>query len=108
MADYSQIPGELNIEVGYGDEFVLALDFDIDLSGYTFVSKVIKAELETETDIVVSGTNLSAGQLSLFLTEADITTLEEAKHRWYLFWTPASGVGRRALAGYFEIKKYPP
>ena len=106
MPLYSQTPGELDIEIGYGDDLALPVDFDISLTGYTFESKVIQENTEVETSIIVSGTNLPSGQLSLFLTESQINAIEEGKHKWYLLWT-SSGVSRRALAGYFEIKKYP-
>lgn len=103
---YTQIPGELNIKVGYGDELALPIDFDISLTGYTFAANVVQEPTEEETAFIVSGTNLASGQIALYLSETQIQNIEEGKHKWYLIWT-VNSQSRRALAGYFEIKKYP-
>lgn len=106
MAEYSQLPGELNINVGLGDDLVLNLDFDISLVGYVFIAKTISAFDGSETEWGVSGTNLAAGHLMLSLTDSQITTLGERIHRWYLLGTTGT-YSRRYLAGNFEVKAYP-
>ena len=41
MANFLQVPGELNITATSGDDFEFYLDFDIALTGYTFSAEVI-------------------------------------------------------------------
>jgi hypothetical protein len=104
MADFQQIPGELNIEIGLGDDLSQLIDFDIVLTGYTFVSKVEHGA--TTTDITVTNTNLATGQITLGLTDAQITAIGSGSHRWYLAWTTGTTT-RRVLAGTFIVKPYP-
>lgn len=104
MADLEQIPGELNIKVGLGDDFSKLIDFDIVLTGYTFVGKV--EHNGTTTDITFTNTDLSAGQVTISLTDAQITAIGAGVHRWYMAWTTGTTT-RRVLAGTFEIVSYP-
>lgn len=106
MADFSQVPGELNISVGLGDDLVLNLDFDIDLTGYTFSANVVSEFDGSQTAFSYSTVNLSLGQFQLTLTDSQITTLGKAVHKWYLVGSIGS-LSRRYLAGNFEIKTYP-
>lgn len=106
MADFYQIPGELNITVGLGDDLVLNLDFDVNLNGFVFNANSVSEFDGTETLWSYSGTNLTAGQIQLSLTESQIDNLGVAVHKWYLM--GASGTfSRRYLAGDFEVKAYP-
>ena len=109
MASITQIPGALDIKIAQGDDFSMLLDFDIDLTGYTFVSKVIETNGD-ETAITVVETDLSAGQITLTMTDTltdAITPTEESKsfHSWYLDRTNA-GSQRRYISGDFEVIKY--
>lgn len=110
MALYSQVPGELNLEISVRDRLVLAINFPSGTfsSSYTYQSAVVKAGLETETAIAVSGTGNYYDQLTLYLSNADIVALEPNKHEWYLIWTNVvTSSSREGLAGYFEITPYP-
>jgi hypothetical protein len=104
MADFQQIPGELNIEIGLGDDLSQLIDFDIVLTGYTFVAKVEHGA--TTTDMTVANTSLATGQITIGLTDAQITTIGSGSHRWYLAWTTGTTT-RRVLAGTFIVKPYP-
>lgn len=106
MATLEQLPAELNLEIGLGDDLSMPVDFSIDLTGYTFAAKVVRIPDETITDIAVANTNLATGQIALSLTDAQITALGVGNHRWYLIWTIGSA-SRRVLAGGFAIKAYP-
>jgi hypothetical protein len=106
MTDFQQVPGELNIEVGLGDDLSMLIDFDIVLTGYSFVSKVEHANGAATTNITVTATNLASGQITISLTDAQITTIGIGTHRWYLAWTVGSST-RRVLAGMFMVKSYP-
>ena len=108
MAEVTQIAGELDIKINKGDDLSILLDFDIDLTGYTFESKVVESDA-TETVITVTDTDLSAGQITLSMTDtlsdALAATKDRTPHRWYLDRTNA-GNQRRYLAGDFEVIDY--
>lgn len=101
MATYSQTPGDLDLEVGLGDDFSMLIDFDISLTGYTFESKVTKPS--GDVTITVTNTDLSAGQITLSLTDVQITSIGFGRYSWYLTWTTGSA-SRRVLAGDFTVK----
>lgn len=104
-----QIPGALNIEVGLGDDWSYLLDFDVSLSGYTFDAKVVYISNNTETSLSMSvaNTDLANGQITLSLTDTQITTIGTgAQNKWYLIWTTGS-TSRRILAGTFKVIAYP-
>jgi hypothetical protein len=99
MTTFSQTPGELDIEVGLGDDLSLLLDFDISLAGYTFAGMV------NSTPISIASTDLANGQITISLSDTQITALGAGNHRWYLIWT-LSGASRRVLAGEFRVMGY--
>lgn len=100
MADLQQIPGALNITVTAIDDMSIALDFDISLVGYTFTSFVQSASASTA--ITVTAADLAAGQLTLSLTNSQLTTIGVGYHEWYLAWNTGT-LDRRVLAGNFTI-----
>ena len=108
MADITQIPGRLNIKLAQGDDLSILLDFSIDLTGYTWESKVVETD-GTETVITVAETSLSDGQITLTMTDtlssAISATGNSTYHSWYLDRTNA-GSQRRYLSGDFEVIKY--
>ena len=104
MAEVTQIPGRLDIQLAQGDDMSILLDFDIDLTGYTFESKVVEAD-ETETVITVVETDLSNGQITLTLSDTLSALISVATHSWFLDRTNA-GSQRRQLAGDFEVIKF--
>jgi len=103
MATITQLPGVLDIEVGLGDDLSLLLDWDINLTGYTFEGKISKAGTGTITDITIINTDLAAGKITLILTDTQILALGAEVHGWYLRWT-VSDNSRRVLTGAFTIK----
>lgn len=112
MVDFIQAPGILNITATHGDDFSFALDFDIILAGYSFVSKVITIATNTLVTITVANTDLPTGKLTLSIPKATLAGLSSATHHWYLDWNTsgdgATGVGpfRRVLAGTFKVVDY--
>lgn len=106
MADFSQLPGELNIEVALGDDLVLNLDFDVNFTGFVFNANTISEVDGTETAWSYSGTALAAGQMQIALTDSQITELGINNHKWYLLGSSGT-VSRRYLAGDFNIKAFP-
>ena len=108
MAEVTQVPGALDIKIAQGDDLSILLDFDIDLTGYTFEAKVDETDAGT-TVITVVETDLSAGQITLTMTDTlsaaiEITT-DRTPHQWYLDRTNA-GSQRRYLAGDFKVIEY--
>ena len=104
MAAITQVPGKLNITTTTDDDLSVLLDFDVVLTGYTFVAKV--EHNQNTTAITVTDTNLSAGQITIALSNALLMAIGEGLHRWYLIWTTGT-TDRRVLAGDFTIQNYP-
>ena len=100
MADLQQIPGVLNITVTAIDDMSIALDFYASLVGYTFTAFVQSASASTA--ITVTAADLAAGQLTLSLTNSQLTTIGVGYHKWYLAWNTGT-LDRRVLAGNFTI-----
>ena len=103
MADLNLIPGELNITIASRDDMPILLDFDIDLSAYTFVSAVTHEG--TSTTITVTNTDLSAGQVTISLTDAQLAVIGQGTHKWYLKWNDGTN-DFVALAGSFKVLVY--
>ena len=101
MADLDQRPGELNITTTTSDDLSIALDFDISLTGYTFTAFVQHSD--TTTAITITNVDLSAGQITLSLTNTQLATIGQGFHFWYLAWNTGT-VDRRILAGNFNIR----
>lgn len=107
MALFSQVPGDLDIEIALNDECNLVLTFASGTfsADYSYDANLVKYQLETEVPIPVSGTGSYYDELTLYISQSH--TDEVNKHNWYLECT-ANGASRRWLAGYFDVKKYPP
>ena len=103
MATAKHTPGRLNINLAIDDDMTLLLDFDIVLTGYTFVAKIVESN-GTETAITVTDTDLANGKITLSSTASsrDAASLTTETYDWYLTWT-VSGADRRVLAGNFSI-----
>lgn len=101
MADLDQRPGELNITTTTSDDLSILLDFDIVLTGYTFTAFV--EHDGTSTAITIVNTNLATGQITISLTNTQLTTIGTGYHFWYLAWNDSS-LDRRVLAGNFNIR----
>ena len=115
MAQFEQLPGELNLTFVQGDEVRIDCDFDLNVSGYTitnaiYVSNVyaaggggegsVTAIGATATSFNQSVTNAANGQVALVLTEEKSSLLSPAiGYRWYLRWMDTAGVTRTVLSG---------
>lgn len=101
MADLDQRPGELNITTTTSDDLSIALDFDISLTGYTFTAFI--EHDGTSTAITITTVDLSAGQITLSLTNTQLATIGTGYYFWYLAWNTGT-TDRRVLAGDFIIR----
>ena len=106
MTDLTQLPAEINIEAVVRDSFSSLVDFDIDLTGYTVTAYVDPVDGGTQTAFTIVETDLSAGQVTISLTAAQVTTIGEGTHKWYLKWVVGVTTIRTAFAGNFKITKY--
>jgi len=104
MTDLNQKPALIDIYVASDDSFSSLVDFDIVLTGYTVTAKVMHDG--TSTAFTVVDTDLSAGQITISLTQAQITAIGVGKYKWYLHYVKTT-TSRRALSGSFNIINYP-
>lgn len=67
MATYAQTPGLLNIKAVTGTDFSCQLDFDTNLSAYTFDSAIVLQEYPTKREqaITVTVDNAAQGIITL-------------------------------------------
>ena len=109
MPDYSVLPSTLNLSFIRGDEFGCLLDFDQNLTGYTF-SAVIYPVASVRAGVFTAGTaflnfsltnvDLAAGQINLSLTEGQTQSFSPSTvYRWYFRWVAPGGVTRTTLSG---------
>ena len=105
MDEILQLPGIVNVSIIQGDAFTLALNFGMDLTGYTFESHVSLTD-ETEVEITVDETDLLTGSIALKLSAANSATIEPDKHFWCFVWTPPGSPPqtRTILSGDFTVK----
>jgi len=95
------VPGRLDIKLVQGDDMLVPLDWDINITGYTFEAIIRLLDGSTK-DISINVIDLSAGQHSLSITGEVSATIPYGKHDWYLRRTDA-GLQRKYLSGFFEI-----
>lgn len=102
MATYSQRPGTLDIEIVQGDDLTTGtLDFSDSLSGYTLAATCNPLGGASVT-LTVNTVDLSAGQISLTITDTISAALPVGAHEWRLTRT-ISGNTRTVLAGMLTI-----
>jgi hypothetical protein len=115
MAEFTQLPGELNLTFVQGDQVKVNCDFDVNITGYTITNSVyvtsvyasggggsgyvttIGATVTTFDQTVTSAAN---GQILLDLSENKSALLTPGVgYRWYLRWMDQSSVTRTVLSG---------
>lgn len=128
-SSYEQLPAELNVTMIPGDEINVGLNFTqpsgnstvpLNLTGYTFDARVFVPTFgntdggfgsgsytigTTAANLTVSPVNLSAGQLSIGLNEAQTANLSPATgYRWYLRWSDSANLTLTVLSGAFTAR----
>jgi hypothetical protein len=109
MATYAQTPGLLNIKAVTGTDFSCQLDFDTNLSAYTFDAAIVLQEYPSKREqaITVTVDNAAQGIITLSLTDTQTSALGTfSKKKWYLNWN-ISGIKQTILAGLFELSDIP-
>ena len=101
-----QEPQIINIEAILRDSFSSNIDFDIDLTGYV-VTAAVDVNDGSSVSFAITETDLSAGQVAIALTAAQMATIGEGVHHWYAKWViTATSATRTAFAGTFIVTKY--
>jgi hypothetical protein len=111
--DYAIVPSNLNIQFVRGDEFGMLLDFDTNLSGYSFqtsiyeVGRVINGFPTSGGQFLtfsVTTVDAASGQINLSLTETQTQSFDLTKtYRWYLRWIAPGVVTRTVLSGVVSV-----
>lgn len=114
MAIWSQVPDTLDFLFVQGDELKVLLDFDQDLTGYTFETKIIEVTgvaggNVTSFNEVVSFTqtpvNLSTGHINLSLQELQTAAMSlGGNYRWFMRWFSPDQVTRTVLSGTVTVR----
>lgn len=114
MADFVQLPAELNLSFVQGDQVDIALDFATNLTGYTFSCRIYVVQQtvpltggiavptagQTAATPTVGIVNLSQGKLSIGLTETQTAALSPVgTYRWFFRWVAPGEVTQTILAG---------
>lgn len=111
MATYSQIPGELTLQIVRGDEVTFSAVFSaLDLTGYTVSAAVytgtgstatntpVATPAVTVTTATVGGVTNSTVQVTMTETQT-LAISPTSSNRWYLRWVSPGGVTRTVLSG---------
>ena len=107
MATFSQTPGELNIEAVVGTDFLCSLNFDSDISSYTFDAGIILNEYPSKVTFPITAniSGLNIVNLSLNQLQTSEIGLISGK-KWYLNWNK-NGIKQSIISGRFEISDTP-
>jgi len=103
-AQLTQTPGLLDITMTKGDNLAFNIDFNIDLTGYTFVAKVVFSDKTTAPfTIVVS--SYPNGILALSIDDSVSSIFPVGEMTWYFSWTGPTPtfLVRKVLAGKFTV-----
>lgn len=104
MANYEQLPGELNLAFRRGDEVSTEIDFSpISLTAYTMTASLVSlVSGGTVSSITTTMVDAAAGRLNIGLTDEQTAALPVGTYRWHL--TANDGTARRSyLTGVVEV-----
>lgn len=88
-----------------GDDFAVLLDFNVDLTGYTFQARILLDNQPSNRyqTITVTNTNLAEGRITLSLSDAQTQALGPLSNRkWFITWSQGSDI-RTVLSGNFTL-----
>ena len=117
MAEWIQVPDTLDIVFVQGDDLTILLDFDQNLTGYTFETRLIEVlkvengnvtefqDALTSSSLTQTVVNLSTGHINLSLNETQTSALTlGGNYRWYMRWTANGSVTRTVLSGSVSVR----
>ena len=118
-ATFSIVPETLDLVACKDNDFAFMVNFDIDLTGYTFTAAVFAitrtvnssypggfdsqgADVES---FAITYTDLANGELSLALTETQTSAISETgTYRWYLRGVAPGTITRTYISGSFTVR----
>ena len=119
MAEFTQLPGDLNLTFVQGDQVKVNCDFDVNVTGYTITNSIYVTSVyaaggggsgfvttigSTVTNFDQTVTSAANGQILLDLPENKSALLTPGVgYRWYLRWMDSSSVTRTVLAGTLTV-----
>ena len=107
MPTFSQTPGELNIESVVGTDFLCSLNFDTDISLYTFDAGIILKEYPSQIAFPITATKSGTNIVNLSLTQIESNEIGAISNKkWYLNWTK-DGIKQTIISGKFELSDIP-
>ena len=107
MPTFSQTPGELNIESVVGTDFLCSLNFDTDISLYTFNAGIILNEFPSQNIFPITATKSGSNIVNLSLTQIQTAQIGAISNKkWYLNWTK-DGIKQTIISGKFELSVIP-
>ena len=107
MAEYTQIPGTLNINTTRDDDLYISLQWTgesgtaIDFSTYTFdaVLDVSSTDKRPGTVTIVDAIN---GKIAVSFAKTTLSSIQDGPYSWHLNWSHNSA-SRRVMSGYFIL-----
>ena len=113
MADYSQLPGALNLWFVRGDEMPISATFNVDLTGYTLSAAIFNESTQssvaapTITMTTATSNSVTTSTVAFNWTEQQTAALATTtRYRWYFRWVSPANVTRTVLAG--QVRPYNP
>lgn len=102
---FTQYPGTLDIAFVQGDDFALAVDFDVALTNYTVSASITSTNLgETVAEPTVVIVSAADGTVSVSLTGEETAAIPRGTYRWGLTWETPGGLQRQAISGFCEVR----
>jgi hypothetical protein len=114
VADFTLLPGELNLRAVRGDEWNIAINLQRDVSNYAWESYIYQSDTITAgggagslsgvgttiTQPTIGISNASTGAMVIGLTETQTKLLSPTQtYRWYLRWVAPGDVTRTIISG---------
>jgi len=84
MTEIRQSPARVNIILNKRNSLSLVMDWNIDLSSYTFEAKIYNQDKSIDESFTITNVNLSLGQITISLTKEQGLLLEEGIYEWWL------------------------
>ena len=101
MSNIEQLAAELNLKMVDDNDLVFAIDWNMDITGYSWEANIIPDKIEDEIPMTVTVTNASSGLMNIAISASSIIDISPSTNDWYLNWTTPSpdNYVRTVLAG---------